>query len=886
MGDDSSRGLPPRLFRPAPQAEVDDELQFHVDERVREYVAGGMSPEEARAAALARLGDLPGVRRECADLLTAERRAEARRDWLADLRQDLRFGVRSAVRAPLFSLLAIVTLAVGIGANAAVFGVVKSVLLDSLPYADADRLVRVYSQWRSSPSDRQSSSPGAATDLAERTRSFASVTAFNFTTFDVTHLGESGPRVLSGALVDGGFFRTLGVEAALGRTLSESDAGLPALMLGHEAWQRELGGDPQAVGRTILINGTACEVVGVLPRGFVGPMGEADLWLALDLTGALADPQSAREQHWLGVVGRLAPGVGLAAAQQEVDALGAALARQHPESDGGRDFRVLPLRDSMVGDTRTPLLLLMASAGLVLLIACANLAGALLSRILARRKEVAVRVALGAQGSRVVRQLLTESTLLAVAGAALGLLLARLALDALGRLALAQLPPYADLSLDFGVVAVTGVAALATGVAFGVSPALAASRWEPQRALREATRGASEGRGSRRFRGALVAAQVALSLSLLAGAGLLVRSLWEMAGTPLGFEPEGVLVAGVQLPPADYPTVEAIGAFYRELEERVAAHPGVVAAALVTQLPSPQMSSNVLTIEGAPAAGEGKTFIPYMSVSDGYFRLMGIELLAGRTFGAQDGPEAPPAIVVSETFARRHWPGGDALGSRLRISPHTAERWGMVVGIVGDVRLDPTIAVPEPLAYASNRQDFSWPSRTLVVRAEGDPLALVRPLQRELSALDSELPLRDPTTLRALVDERFAGRWLPVLLMTAFGALALLLVSVGIYAMFASMASARERELAVRLALGSSRRAVAGLVLRQGGAWMAAGLVGGAVGLMLVSRLLGDLVHGIPPLDPPAIAMAVAGLAACAGLALVGPVRRATRVDPAVALRT
>lgn len=875
-----------RFFRPTPQAEVDEELEFHLEERVREYVAGGMEPEAARAAALARLGDLPGVRRRCAELLAAERRAEARRDWLSDLRQDLRFGVRSALRAPVFSLLAIVTLALGIGANAAVFGVVESVLLDSLPYADADRLVRVYSLWRGSDSDRQSVSPGAANDVAARMDSFAAATAFNFSTFDVTHLAESGPRVLTGALVDGAFFATLGVEAALGRTLVAEDAAGAVVLLGHAAWQREMGGDRAAVGRTFEVNGTACEVVGVLPAGFVGPMGEADVWLALDLAPILADAEAARGQHWLGVVARLDEGVGLDAAHAELDALGETLAREHPASDAGRDFRLVPLRESMVGDTRTPLLLLMASAALVLLVACANLAGALLSRILARRREVAVRVALGARGGRMIRQLLTESTLLALAGALLGLGLARLALEAVARLELPQLPAYTDLSLDLRVVAATALAALLTGVAFGISPALAASRWQPQHALRDATRGTSEGRLSRRFRGALVAGQIALSLGLLTGAALLVRGLWAIADAPLGFEAEGVLVAGVQLPSSAYPTSEEAQAFYRRLEERLAAQPGVERVAVVTQLPSPQMSSNFLTLEGRPPEGDEKTFIPYMSVSDGYFGLMGIELRQGRLFGPEDGPQAPPAIVVSETFARRYWPEGGAVGRRLRVSPHTAERWGTIVGVVADVRMDPAVANPEPLAYATDRQDFSWLSRTVLVRAEGDPLALVRPAERTLAALDPALPLRHPRSLRSLVDERFAGRSLPVLLLSAFGVLALLLASVGVYALFDSLAAARERELGVRLALGASRGAVAGLVLKQGGAWMAAGLAGGLAGLLLVARLLGGLAEGVPALDPLAVGAAVAALVACASLALVGPVRRSTRVDPATALRS
>ena len=885
MRNPFSRRPTARPFQPAPQVEVDQELAFHLEQRVRDYAARGMDPAAARAAALARFGDVHGVRSECTQLLEEDRRAAARRDWFDDLRQDVRFGARSALRAPLFSLLAVVTLALGIGANAAVFGVVKSVLLDALPYADAERLVRVYARFEASDMERSSISPGAAADLAERVRSFAGVAAFNFSTFDVAYVEAGGARVLSGAAVASGFFPTLGTRAALGRTLTAADAPTNAVMLSHAAWRREFGGDPNVVGRSLRLERESYEVVGVLPAGFVGPMGEADLYFPIDLAPLLGDPAAAREQHWMGVVARLSPGVAPAAAQRELDRLAAELAREHPKTDRGRRFLAVPLRDAMAGETRTPLLVLTASAGLVLLITCANLAGALLSRTISRRKEFAVRIALGAKRGRLVRQLLTESILLALAGAALGLLLAVAGLRVLRTLALPTLPPYADLSLDGGAVLVTLLAALGTGVAFGLAPALAAGRWDPQGTLRDESRGASESRRSRQLRGALAAAQIALSLSLLAGAGLLVRSLWAMAGAPLGFEPDGVLTARVQLPQASYATPAARAVLFQQLHDRLAALPGVREVASVTQIPSPTMSSNALTIEGVTLEGDGPTFIPYAAVSDDYFRLMGIRLLRGRTFGAEDGPQAPPAIVIGEAMARRYWPRGDALGARIRISPHTAERWGVVVGVVGDVRVDPALPAPGPLAYATNRQDDLWTGRDFLLRTRGDPLALLKPAQRELAALDPAVPLRDPRPLRAIVDERLAGRRLPVLLMTAFGALALVLASVGIYALFASMAAAREREFGVRVALGSSPHAIAALVLRQGAVWMAAGLVVGALGVVLVVRMLGGLLYGVRPFDPVALGTAVATLVACSVVALLVPVRRATRVDPITVLR-
>jgi predicted permease len=721
--------------------------------------------------------------------------------------------------------------------------------------------------------------------MAERLRSFASVAAFRFGVFDVAYVGEAGPRVLSGALVDGRFFATLGVGAAAGRTFTEADEPTGVVMLSDGAWRREFGADPAIIGRTLPISGESYEVVGVLPSGFAGPSGDADVWFVLDLDPSLADPASARGEHWLGVVARLAPGVTLGAAQQEIARLDGELAREHAATDGGRNLVAVPLRDALVGATRTPLLLLMASAALVLLVTCANLAGAMLSRTISRRKELAVRLALGAGRSRLVRQLLTETAVLALLGAAVGLLLAALGLGVLRNLAPPSLPPYAELSLDTGAVAITLVVALLTAVAFGTAPALAAGGWQPQGVLRQEGRGSTEGLRSRRLRGVLVAAQIAVSLSLLAGAGLLLRSLWTMSAEPLGFEPDGALTGSVQLQAWRYERLEPRLAFFDELETRLRALPGVQDVATTTQLPSPDMNRNILAIEGIELAADGPTFIPYMAVSDGYFRTMGIAVRRGRTFGAEDHADAEPAIVISESMARRYWPAGAAVGARIRISPQTAERWGVVVGVVADVRSDPALPVPDPQAYASLRQDAARTDRAFIVRTRDDPAALVLPFERVLASLDPELPLRDVKTLRTWIDERLVTRRLPVLLMAAFGVLALLLASVGIYAMFASLAASREPEFGIRMALGSSPRSIAALVLRQGGVWIAWGLAGGVVGVVVVGMLLRNLLFGVAPLDPIALGMAAVALGACAAIALLAPVRRATRVDPMTVLR-
>jgi putative ABC transport system permease protein len=877
------------LGRPAIEDEVDAEIAFHLEMRAAELAARGMTPDAARAEALRRFGD-PNRWSTAMSEIDREHAARRRRaEWLDDLRQDLRFGVRSALRAPLFSLLAVVTLALGIGANAAVFGVVKSVLLDALPYAEPERLVRAYGRWFDGSNDRAPLSSGTILAIAERQRSFERLAAFEGRARDAIFAGDDGPHVVRVAFFEPALFRTLGVSTALGRPLRDDDAAADTafnVVLTHATWQQRFGGDPAIIGKPMDVNGIRRTVVGVLPRGFVGPLADVEVYMPFSLrSAALGDPVTVRRRQWLGLVGRLAPGVTLEAARRELGAIASDLAREHPAEYGSTSVSALPVRDDMVGDTRTPLLVLMASAALVLVITCANLAGALLSRTISRRREFAVRVAMGAGRGRLVRQLLTESTVLALTGGAAGLLLAAAGLALLRGLALPALPAYADLSLDRSAVLVTAALALATGLAFGLAPALFVGRSDPQATLRDETRGASESRRSRRLRGVLVSGQIALCVSLLAGAGLLARSLWALTVTPLGFTPHGVLTVSVQLPRAGYATGEARARFLALFEERLRAIPGVTAAASTGELPTQSTNRNGFFIPGAPPPpNDARPLAIYATVSGDYFRAMGIPLRDGRPFGPGDRADAPNVVIISAAMARRHWPSGNAVGSRLRLDPDPTTPEYTVVGVAGDVRNDPTRPDAEFVMYVPNQQ-APWNGPIFVLRTAGDPLALVRAVQRELAAVDPGIPLRSATTLDALLSDGLSGRRLPVLLMTAFGALALLLASVGVYAMFASMAAAREREFGVRIALGSSRGAIAALVLRQGGVWMALGLVAGAGGVAVVARAVRGLLYGVQPFDPVALGVAVLTLVVCGALALLAPVRRATRADPISALR-
>jgi putative ABC transport system permease protein len=880
-----SRRLAARLLRAQPGEEVDEELAFHYEQRVAEYMAGGMDEATARSAARARLGDLESVRADCTTQLAAEHRAETLRLWLGDVVQDTKFALRSARRAPLFTVLAIVTLALGIGATSAIFGVVKSVLLDTLPYHDPGRIVRVYGYWTDGSFDRFTLSAGSVRDIAQRQTSFEVVGA-TANAFDFVYTENDRVEIVRGLWIEPAHLDVLGVSAMPGRRLLPEDATDTAqvVLLSHSTWQQRFGGDTDVIGRVVYLNDLPREIVGVLPRGFIAPAGDAEFFLPLSLEPTLRNPVRARGSHWLMVYGRLKPGVTLAAAQAEIAGISRHLAVEHPLDNENIRMSAEPVREALAGPTRTPLLLLMASAGLVLLIACANLAGALLSRTISRRREFALRVSLGAGRGRLVRQLLTETTLLALVGGIAGAGLATTALGILRGMSLTALPEYAQLTLDGSALLVTFLVALATGVAFGIAPALAAGRVAPQSALRDESRGTSESRRARALRGALVTAQVALCLSLLTGAGLLVRSLWAMTTTPHGFDADRLLTAWVPLPGARYASPEARLTFLTELPERLRALPDVQNVAVTGSLPTRVGDRDGLAIEGAPwPAGTQTPFVLAVTVSDDYFATLRIPPREGRTFGPTETLESPTVVVISESLARRFWPGGDAVGARIRLGPDHDGPWIEIIGVVADVRNDLAQAQAEPMVYYALRQ-FPFAS-TFIIRTAGEPLAFAETLRRELAQVDPALPLYDVSTMRAVLGEGLAPRRMPALLLGAFGALALLLAAVGVYAMFANMAAAREHEFGVRLALGSTRAAIARLVLRQGAVWLAAGLLIGLAGVLAVTRMLRSLLFGIQPFDPIAVGAAVGALALCAALALVAPTLRATRVDPTNVIR-
>jgi putative ABC transport system permease protein len=869
--------------------EIDEEIAFHIDERTEDLVARGIERRAAREQAHAEFGDIGAAR---ADLEAIDRRRVRRilrAGWWSDFLLDLRYGARGLMRAPLFSLLAVFTLAVGLGANAALFGVVKPVLLDPLPYADQERLVRIHGHNLESGQDRWGVSAGMIADVRALQRSFADLAAFFVFPSEIMVGTGDGVHVARAALVQPSFFHVLGVPPAQGRMFTDDDlpssGPAPVVVLTHGAWQRYAGGDRSVLGSEMIINDMPRTVIGILPRGFVGPHGEAEFYFPLNLAPFADDPVAARRSYSFGMIARLQPEIGHAAAQRELETIAEVIQQEYPEDIRGIGLNAEPLRAAMVGDTRTPLLILTAGAALVLLIACANLAGALLSRVISRRREFAIRTALGAGRGRIVRQLLTESTVLAVAGGVVGVALAAVTLTLLRDLALNALPHFADLSLDNGVLLTVLLLTLSAGIGVGLLPALAAGRADVRRGVTEQSRGASEGRRSGRLRGILVAAQIALCLSLVASAGLLARSLWTMSTAPIGVEAENVVIATLTLPRARYGEPAPNVQFQEELVERLRALPGITSVATASDPPQQVMDSNSFVIEGRPwARGEPEPFVLWASVSDDYFRTLRIPVLEGRTFDRRDHADAVPAIVISSSMARRHWPAGDALGARIRLGPDVASPHWEVVGIVGDVRNDPARPDAEPITYVSFRQDPVL-RPTLLARSQGDPAALLPVIEHELAQIDPGVPLQNVMPLELALSRGLAGHRLPVVLMLAFGALALLLASVGVYAMFATMVAAREREFGVRLALGAEPRAIARLVLRQGAVWMAVGLAVGAVVAMVAGYWMRGLLFGVSPFDPLTVTAAALLLLSCAALALLTPVWRAARVDPAVALR-
>ena len=792
--------------------------------------------------------------------------------------QDLRYAVQQLRRSSGFAIVAVLTLALGIGASTAIFSVVNSVLLHPLPYLQPERLVSLDLDGLSYE--------GTFLQFRERAKSLA-VAAYRGRDLSLTGHGE--PLRLRGSATSSNLFSTLGVDAALGRTFlaTESQPGSDAVViLSYGLWEARFGGDPAIVGQQIRLDSTSRTVVGVMPAGFRFPNSTTELWVPLAI-----DPANNVDlwSRMVMVIGRLGPGVTLAEARAEIGSLAPQMLELFPWSmpgKYGRDATAIPLREQVVGDVRPMLLILLGAVGFVLLIACVNVANLLLVRTAARQRELAIRTALGAGRSRLIRQLLTESTILALLGGATGLLLAVWGVHALAGSLPTDTPRLTEIGVDGRVLAVTLVVALTTGLAFGLLPAFRAARPAAQVVLKEGGRGSSAGRERRRASGVLVVSEIALAVVLVTCAGLLMRSFWRLLETDPGFSTEQLVSATVVPPTFRYQSDAGRRQFYQEVVQRLDALPGVRMAAVTSHLPfGGKNYGSVFAVEGRPDPAKTGNW-PWAEVgavvSKDYFRTAGVPVLRGRGFTEADREGSPGAVLINETLARHFWPDEDPLGKRMRQPGDTG--WSTIVGIVGNVKHD-QLGETQKGAFYRPLLQRSIDHSSVVVRTTVDPEIFATRLSAVVASVDPDTPVSDIRTMDQLVSASLSRPRFAMALLSAFGALALVLGAVGIYGVTAYSVSQRTHEIGVRMTLGARSDEVLRMVIRQGGALALAGVIVGLIASSALTRLMGSLLYGVSTLDTMTFVSAPIVLLGIALLASYIPARRAARVDPTIALR-
>jgi putative ABC transport system permease protein len=805
--------------------------------------------------------------------------------------QDLRFAARTLIKKPGFTFVLVMALALGIGANTAIFSVVNAVLLRPLPYKNAERLVWIWGTNPKNDIDHEVASLPDYQDWKTQNQSFELMAGYGNTRMTLTGTGE--PERFDGAYVTDGFFDVLGAQAEIGRTFTpEEDKPNheDVAVISHALWQRRFGADPKVIGSTLNINGKAVTLVGVLPADFKHPKPDAirpvEIWQPLGVDYS----QQGRRGDYLNVIARLKPGVSIEQARAEMTTIASQLEQQYPDSNTGWSTLVIPLHERFVGNVRPVLLVLLGAVGFLLLIACANVANLLLARAAGRQREMAIRTALGARRSRIIRQLLTESLLLAITGGGLGLLLAMWGVEALVAFSPGNIPRLNEVNVDFRVLAFTFGVALLTGLLFGLFPALHASNPNLNDTLKEGGRGTTEGGRGGRIRRALVVAEVALALVPLVGAGLMVKSFIRLQEVNPGFNPDRVLAVEVYLPRTTYKEGPQATAFYRELLTKVQNLPGVESAGAIDTLPL-SGGGNVFSffIEGQTYQPTDKTpDAEFRTVTPEYFQTMNIPLLRGRLLSEQDGPNVPKAFVINDTLARRYFGNEDPIGKRMNLGDTQTPDWYTVVGIVQDTRHGSLAAEPYPQMYAVNTQIFQR-SMTLVVRTAGNPAALIPAVRSTATAMDSSLALNNTRTMAQVIAQSVARPRFHMQLMALFAIVALLLASVGIYGVMAYSVTQRTHEIGVRMALGASSADVIRMVVRQGMTLTLIGVGLGLAGAFVIAQLIASLLSGllfeVGNHDPLTFAGIALLLALVALVACLIPARRATKVDPMIALR-
>jgi putative ABC transport system permease protein len=806
--------------------------------------------------------------------------------------QDIRYGVRMLLKAPSVSIVATIALALGIGANTAIFSVVNAVLLRPLPFANSEQLMMVWESDATRGQVRGSASYPNFADWREQNHVFERMSTFYNNDFILTGRGES--TRLPGAVVNADLFPMLGVTPVLGRGFlpdedKPGDSGR-VVLLSQELFQKRFDANPNVVNQSMVLNGKPYTIVGVMPRDFQFPIQNepVELWTTVALDREGKDPVTEqRGAHYMNVIARLKPGVSREQAQAEMTAISARLEQQYPDKNLHRSTTVEPALEALVGSIRPALLILLGAVGCVLLIACANVANLLLARAMMRHKEMAIRSALGASRIRVVRQLLTESVLLSLTGGSLGLLLALWWSDLLVALGKDNIPRALQVGLDWRVLGFTLLVSLLTGVVFGLVPALHSSNTELTESLKEGGRNSTAGARRNRIRGILVVSELAIAVVLLVGSALLIQSLWRIRQVNPGFPSHNLLTLIVEIPEVKYPT-EKQARFYQELISRVSSLPGVTAASSVMPLP---LSGNRFGIsfetEGRPVAKGDQPSADFFAIENGYFKTLGVPILRGRDFNPHDNEKAPGVIIVNQAFAQKFFPNEDPVGKRIKPGISTTEHDPVmreIVGVVADVRNRNLISEVRPGYFVPVAQ-VPFSQMAMVVRTTTDPHNLITAVQNEVHSMDPELPVFSIKTMDEYIAATVAAPRFNATLLVIFASVALVLTIVGLYGVMSYAVAQRTNEIGIRMALGAQVTDVLGLVFKQGLTLILAGEAIGLVGAFALTRLIRGMLFGVAPNDFMTFAAVAVMLAAVALLATLIPARRAARVDPLVALR-
>ena len=865
-------------FRRRQHEELDEEISSHLRMATLDRQARGESAEMAESSARRELGNI-GLVKETTRNMWGFRSIEI-------LWRDLRFGGRLLSKQPGFSIAAIVALALGIGANTAVFSVINAVLIRPLPLKDSDRLVAIWETNSQRGQNRGDSGPGNFTDWKNRNIVFEDVAAYFNWTYNLTGTGE--PERLQATIVTGSFFQLTGAQPAMGRILLPSDDQSDSqnvVILSHGLWNRRFGGDSSIVGKTVTLNQHTFTVIGVMPASFTFPDPETDLWAPLGFSAARMQDRNGK---FLKVIARLKPNVRLKQAQAEMDTIANQLQAQYPTTNSGSGVRLVSLLDDEVRQIKPALLVLWGAVGLVLLIACANVANLLLSRGATRQREFAVRTALGASRTRLVIQLLSESLLLAIAGGFLGILLAAWSAPMIARLGVSGIPRLSDSRVDLRALGFTFVISAVTALIFGLAPALSVTQTTIQDSLKEGIKGSS-GKSNRKIRDLFVISEVAFSVVLLIGAGLMLRSFIKLQNVDLGFDSSNLLAATVNLPGSKYGQNFQQINFFDQAIQRIQSVAGVESVGAVQDLPV-RANSMSYTVEiegqGKPANG-AEPSAGYRVVTRDYFKTMRIRLVAGREFTDYDDSNASPVLIVNQSMVRQFWPNESPIGKRIKFGDDLTKKWFSIVGVVSDIKhmgldADEGPALYQPIA----QKTFSYLTwMTFVVRAKTDQVALIASIKGAIQSLDKDQPVYEVTTMHQLIYRSTANPRVTTLLIGIFAFVAVFLSAVGVYALVSYSVSQRTAEIGIRMALGARSGSVLRLVIEQGMFLVLVGVGAGLPGALIVTRTLSGLLYGVTITDPLVFVTVPSIVAMVALLACYFPARRAMKVDPIAALR-